>query len=216
MENQIIPEAPQSRADKIFFIIFGLLLFGSVFFTYYRIMLQKNYVVEAQVDCDPYTQKCFVWECDPASTIPGEACTGDPEEDSWYYNLAKRNAANIPLCDPEKDESCTPMLCESGEKDCEEIYCNEENKLEQEVECNDPEEYAKNNPPEEESVGDEEAECEEGDVECEAAECEEGDVECEAEDTEDLPAEEDSLDNSQSDPTQTDTVTPADVTPPIK
>ena len=196
-------EAPQSRANKTFFIIFGLLLFGSIFFTYYRIMIQKNYVVEAQVDCDPYTQKCFVWECDPASTVPGEACTGDPEEDVWYYNLAKRNAANIPLCDPEKDESCAPLLCEPGEKDCEEIYCNEENKLEQEVECNDPVEYAKNNPPEEESAGDEEAECEEGDVECEA------------ESAEDASGDEDSLDDSQTDPTQTDAATPADTTPPV-
>jgi hypothetical protein len=205
MENQMIPEAPQSRADKTFFIIFGLLLFGSIFFTYYRIMIQKNYVVEAQVDCDPYAQKCFVWECDPASTVPGESCTGDPEEDSWYYNLAKRNAANIPLCDPEKDENCTPMVCDpSREKDCEEVYCDAVTKVEQEVECSDPVEYTKENPPEEETSDEE------------AVACEEGDSECEAESAEDASGEEDSLDDSQVDPTQTDTVTPANTTPPIK
>jgi hypothetical protein len=179
MDNQSLPETAQPFADKIFFIIFGFLLFGSVFFTFYRTIIAKDYIVEAQVDCDPYEKACFVWECDPASTVEGEACTGDPEKDIWYYNLAKRNAANVPLCDPEKDESCAPLLCEPGEKDCEEIYCNQENKLEQEAECNDPLEYTKNNPPEEES-----------DLSAEEIVCEEGDTECEAESAEDVSGEE--------------------------
>ncbi|MFA5961292.1 MAG: hypothetical protein WC848_01245 [Parcubacteria group bacterium] len=170
--NQIdLPEEQSTKSGKIFFLVFGLLIAGSVFATYLRIMVQKNYTIEAQTECDPYTQKCFAWFCDPASDVDGEACTGDPDNDNWYYKLSKRNASKIPLCDPVTDETCQPMLCDPGEKDCEDIYCNEENKIEQEVECSDPEEYTKNNPPEEEDAIDESTEtCASDDAECQANE----------------------------------------------
>ncbi|HRY82871.1 MAG TPA: hypothetical protein P5232_04215 [Candidatus Moranbacteria bacterium] len=153
------------KKSKIFFAVLFLLIAGSVALTYWRIMIKKDYVVEAQTDCDPETQKCFIWECDPASTVEGEACTGDEENDIWYYQIARRNASLIPLCDPDKDENCLPMDCDpSTENDCEIIFCNDENKIEQEVECNDPEEYLKNNPAEEdEDLSEEDETGDEGD-----------------------------------------------------
>lgn len=160
------PEMEQSKSSKIFFIIFGLLIIGSVFVTYYRTVIAKNYLIEAQTDCDPYAQKCFVWECDPASDVDGEKCTGDPEKDIWYYNLVERNASRIPLCDP-ADENCKALVCGDNEPDCQYIFCDDQTKVAQEVECSDPVEYTKENPPEEESSSDE-ATCEEGDTECEA------------------------------------------------
>jgi hypothetical protein len=193
METQSSTEAPQSKSGKIFFIVFGLLILGSIFATYYRIMIKKNYIIEAQVDCDPYENKCFIWECDPASDVVGEKCTGDAEKNIWYYNLAKRNASKIPLCDSETDDTCAPMICDSEEKDCEQIYCNEENAVEQEATCSDPVEYTKNNPLEEEDdLSGEEVQCEEGDVECEAgsaeAECAPDDAECESGTDQDEPS----------------------------
>lgn len=156
--------------------------------------MKKDYVIENQIDCDPYADACFIWECDPESTVEGEACTGDPEADIWYYQIARRSAANIPLCDPETDETCDPWTCAEGEKDCEAILCDETTKVDQGVECSDHVQYAIDNPIEEEAVeceeGDEEClaaleetACEEGDEEClaaeeEAVECEEGDTEC--------------------------------------
>jgi hypothetical protein len=178
-------EEKEVRSGKIFFLVFGLIIFTSVFATYYRIMIQKNYTIEAQVDCDPYEKACFVWQCDPESDVEGEACTGDPELDVWYYNLAKRSASKIPLCDPATDETCTPMLCEPEEKDCVEIFCNEENKLEQEAECNDPEKYTLENPPEEEVDESSEEEA----LTTDGLECAEGDAECETVSTEDLAEE---------------------------
>jgi hypothetical protein len=181
------PEEKETKSGKIFFIIFGLLIFGSVFATFYRTVIKKNYTVEAQTDCDPYTQKCFVWQCDPASDVEGEKCTGDAEKDIWYYKLSRRNASKIPLCDPNKDENCTPMICDTSEKDCEEIFCDDETKVAQEVECRDPVEYTRDNPLEEETATDETT-CAEGDTECEAnsatdssaeeAECAPDDAQC--------------------------------------
>jgi len=128
------------------------------------------------VDCDPYAEKCFIWNCDPESTVEGEACTGEMETDVWYYKIVKRNASRIPLCDPETDEECQPFLCDPEEPECGETLCDEETAAEGEI-CTDPEEYALNNPMEEEEL-----ECDpEVDEECEAVECDpETDEECEA------------------------------------
>jgi len=156
------------KKSKILLAIFLLLIAGSVAFTYYRIMIKKDYLISSQVDCDPYTEKCFIWNCNPESTVEGEACTGDPEVDVWYYKIAKRNASRIPLCNPEEDENCQPFLCEAGELECTETLCSQETVAEGET-CNDPEEYALNNPVEEEEL-----ECDpEVDEECPVEETEE-------------------------------------------
>lgn len=167
------------KKSKILLAVFFLLIAGSVAFTYYRIMLKKDYLISSQIDCDPYTEKCFIWNCDPESTVEGEACTGDPEMDVWYYKIAQRNASRIPLCNPETDETCQPFLCDLGEPECAEVLCDSETVAKGEI-CNDPEEYALNNPVEEEEL-----ECDpEVDEECEEVACDpEVDGECPVEET---------------------------------
>jgi hypothetical protein len=177
--------------SRILFWVLALLIVASVSVTYYRIMIKRDYVIESQFDCDPYEKACFVWQCDPTSTVEGEACKGNPDEDIWYYALAKRKAANIPLCDPKVDENCDPWTCSEGEKDCSETFCDQTTKIAQKVECSDPVQYAIDNPVEEQSdcapddaeclAGEEAAACEEGDEECLAAQestCAEDDEEC--------------------------------------
>lgn len=147
------------KKSKILIAVFLILILISVGITYWRIMVKRDYVIESQIDCDPYAEECFTWECDPESDAEGEACTGDPEMDVWYYKLARRNAANIPLCDPEKDETCDPWTCPEGEKDCEQILCDETTAEEQGAECNDPEIYTLENPVKEECDSEEDEEC---------------------------------------------------------
>lgn len=142
--------------------IFGLLIAASVGVTFWRIMIKKDYIIEAEADCDPTLETCFVYECDPEA----EECTGDPTEDISYYKILRRNAANIPLCDP-VDENCEALTCPEGEAECEMVLCSDETKTEEDV-CNDPVQYVLDNPVEEEVV-----ECEEGDEECLAAQEEE-------------------------------------------
>lgn len=188
------------KKSRVLLWVFALLIVASVGVTFWRIMIKKDYVIEAQVDCDPYENECFVWECDPASTVEGEACTGDAESDTWYFNVVRRNASKIPLCDPETDESCDPWTCGENEKDCEAVFCDETNMEEQyATACVDPIQFAIDNPVEDEEV----IECEEGDEEClasqseevtcdpSAAEAGEGDEECLAtEESEDAVPEE--------------------------
>lgn len=177
METSETPKENQNitldKKSKILFVIIALLIVGSVAVTFWRYMVKRDYIVQAQTDCDPETENCFVWQCDPESDEEGYACTGDPEEDIWYYKIIRRNAKNIPLCDP-NDEECTALVCETGEAECSEELCTESNVPEGET-CNDPVQYLIDNPPEEE-------ECAEDDEEClaeeESVECEEGDEEC--------------------------------------
>lgn len=138
--------AKKIPAGKMYLIIVGIIMVGSILATYTRIIIQKNYTIESQVDCDPYVHNCFVWRCDPESIVEGEKCTGDPKIDIQYYNLVKRIASNIPRCDPDKDENCLPMLCDKSEKKCESIFC-----VENDIrgECSDPIIFSENNPPEE-------------------------------------------------------------------
>lgn len=172
-------------------MIIGLLIAASVAVTYWRYMVKRDYIVQAQTDCDPETEKCFIWKCNPASDVEGEACTGDPEADIWYYKIVRRNAKNIPLCDP-NDEECTALVCTEGEAGCSEDLCTPENMPEGET-CNDPQQYLLENPPEDEE------ECAEDDEECLAeqeaagAECEEGDEECAAESEECAPDDQECL-----------------------
>lgn len=183
------------KKSKILLLAFLVLVTVVVAFTYYRYMIKRDYVIEAQADCDPYAEACFIWQCDPKSSEEGEACTGDPEEDIWYYKIVKRNAMNVPLCDP-NDEECDALTCEPAlEKDCEIILCDEETAIEQETECNDPEEYALENPYECDPEEDEECVLEEEDLSAEEAESENGEEDIEEEGEENLTDE--SADSSE-------------------
>jgi hypothetical protein len=167
------PEITLDSKSKVFFVVLGLLIAGSVAVTCYKYMVKRDYIIQAATDCDPESETCFVWECDPESLVEGEACTGVPDNDIWYYKNIERKANQMPLCDP-NDENCDALACEENNPDCQEILCNEENVPEGET-CNNPEQYKIDNPPEEDSE-----ECAPDDEECLLAqeECAPDDQEC--------------------------------------
>jgi len=158
------------KKSKILILVFLLLIVASVAVTYYRIFIKRDYIISAEMDCDPLEENCYLWICDPA--VDGEGyCTGDPEEDTWYYKILNRKAYNIPMCDP-SDEECEALMCPEGEADCEILNCEEG-----EEDCVTSEQYLIENP---DAL---EEECEEDDEEClleegDETECEEGDEEC--------------------------------------
>ena len=159
--NEVQVEKEHSLAEKFLLIIFILLVVGSVGYTYWKIMIKRDYVIVAQdyLNCDPYAEKCFVHVCNPSPDVDGpESCTGNPEEDTWYFRNVSRMAYNIPDCDP-NDENCTALICNEGEAGCYYEYCNESNVSEGDV-CNDPVRYAIDNPVEEECNPEEDEECE--------------------------------------------------------
>ena len=121
--------------SKIFFLVFFLAIVSTVGVAYYRFIFAKNYSIEAQSECDPSKDACFVHVCDPEA----EECTGDKTEDTSYYKVMNRLAKNIPLCDP-NTAGCEAMICPQGEEGCEETLCSEDTWIEGDT-CNDPEIY---------------------------------------------------------------------------
>lgn len=115
--------------SKILYGFLAAILILSSSASYYRFMVLNDYIVEAQVDCDPTLESCFVWECDPS--VESE-CTGNEEEDTWHFKYAYRNAGNIPEC---TDDTCSPFECSSAnEADCSEVTCNEDSRQKYEIE----------------------------------------------------------------------------------
>lgn len=147
------------KKSKILIGAFIFLIFTSVALTYYRVMIKRDYIIEGQVDCDPTGETCFTYVCDPEI----EECTGDPEEDTWYYKVVRKNAGRVPLCDP-NDEGCEALACAENEPECETVLCTEETKGE-DGECSNPETYLAEYPQDEDV-----SECEEDDQECMEAE----------------------------------------------
>lgn len=133
------------KKSKIFFVVFFLLIAGSIGAAYYRYFVLRDYMIEAQASCDPFTENCFVYVCDPSV----EECTGDPEEDTSYYKNISRNAKNIPLCDP-VEEGCEALVCPVDEVDCTVTLCDADTASEGEV-CNDPAVYASLHPEEDDA-----------------------------------------------------------------
>lgn len=122
--------------SKVFFWGMALLIVLSVSASYYRFMVLHDYVVEAQIDCDPTFESCFVWECDPS--IEGE-CTGNEDDDTWYYKYAYRNAKNITDCE-DGDMTCQFTCTSGGEDECAEVLCTSESIVTYDIdgECTNP------------------------------------------------------------------------------
>lgn len=137
------------KKSKILFTILALMAAVSVGATYYKIMIQRDYQIVAQISCDPAAESCFTHTCDPEY----EECSDIPEENISYYKLINKNAANITICDSSKGEECAELACEAGEQNCEITLCSEETA--EDDPCSNPEEYLQTQTQQEEqsSVG---------------------------------------------------------------
>lgn len=122
----------------VFFVI--VIIVAAISFRKYFIL--KDYLIKAQADCDPATEKCFMITCDPTTD---DQCPKDPAEQTSYYKYVEKKASTIPSCDPNSPD-CPALEC-TDKEDCKEILCDDSTKNEDET-CNDPAEYNKNNPEE--------------------------------------------------------------------
>lgn len=122
-----------SKLNWIFFILFFLLIIGSISITFVKIVIQKDYQIIAETSCNPESEQCFVYICDP---VEDSTCPIDEAERIYYYKIISKKAANIALCEASTDKiGCdTELSCTSEEIDCSYTYCNP-NKLATGEEC---------------------------------------------------------------------------------
>lgn len=89
---------------------------------FYRVFVLEAYTITAQVDCDPLTESCFVYECEE----------GDVEcEGSVYYKYAEVPASKT-SCNTE-DPRCLYNLTCKEEEGCVSTYCDPETVSEDEM-----------------------------------------------------------------------------------
>lgn len=112
-------------ANKIFYSILIVLILGSVGFTFWRIVLQKDYQIVAEVSCDPATESCFHYEGVVCTDLTDTDCV--PEE-AYDYKLISKKAATIYACEQTAEKlGCTEELsCLENEADCDYTYCDPE------------------------------------------------------------------------------------------
>ncbi len=112
--------------NRIFYIVFALLIIGSVGFTFYRIVILKDYQIVAETSCDPATEACFHYAPEPCATDDTE-CLSVPAEEPYDYKLISKKASSI------YEEELT---CLEDEEDCSYTFCDSENLAEGE-ECSE-------------------------------------------------------------------------------
>ncbi len=134
-------EVSTNCKKSFFWLVFFLSAIAlSVGLAFFRFIVLSDYTIRSQVDCDPYTEACFIYQCDPAA----EVCSENPEENISFYKLLDRNARNIPRCNP-SSEGCEALACPENEKGCTVKLCDIV-AAEEGVLCNDPVDYSSKNP----------------------------------------------------------------------
>jgi hypothetical protein len=128
-------ETKMASQSKAFFLVFFLLIAGSLAAATHRFFVVRSYAIQGHAACDPSEQVCFTAFCDP----DGEECSGDVQEDATYYKIVRKRAADVAVCVP-GDEACDPLACREGQKGCTETLCDPDRLGEGEV-CSDPETF---------------------------------------------------------------------------
>jgi hypothetical protein len=111
--------------NKIFYTILILLILGSVGFTFWRIIVEKDYQIVAEVSCDPAVESCFHYEPEICA-MDDYDCLSAPIEEAYDYKLINKKAANIYACEQteEKTDCGEELSCLEGEENCEYTYCD--------------------------------------------------------------------------------------------
>ena len=102
--------------NRVFYTILILLILGSVGVTFYKIVIQKDYQIVAEVSCDPAVEKCLHYD---GVTCDGSDSTCVPEE-AYDYKMISKNAATIYACEQTAEKlGCGEELsCVQNEPNC--------------------------------------------------------------------------------------------------
>jgi hypothetical protein len=110
--------------NKIFYTILILLIIASVGVTFWRIVIVKDYQIEAEVSCDPAIESCFHYEPEPCAMDDYECVP----EDAYDYKLISKNAGTIYACEQtdEKIGCAEELSCLDNEVNCTYTLCDAE------------------------------------------------------------------------------------------
>ena len=118
-------EKKSSLGNKIFYTILILLIIASVGVTFWRIVIVKDYQIEAEVSCDPAVESCFYYqpvECD----LMDYECLSQTPEEAYDYKMISKNAGIIYACEQTEEKlGCSEELsCLENEPKCSYTLCD--------------------------------------------------------------------------------------------
>lgn len=103
------------RKSKVLLIVLGLLIIWSVWATYDRVIIKRDYLISLQLPCDTVIESCFVSEFEDEET--GQMITD-------YYKIIEKPAYALPACQPADAECLSAVTCAPEEPNCQIIYCD--------------------------------------------------------------------------------------------
>lgn len=104
--------------SKLAFAGFLLILGLAAWLTYDRIFVEKDYLIEYSVACDPYVSSCFALTCEE----------GDENCEVTYYATAIKRAKDLSIACGQTllDECEAAAQCIPTDTHCEIQYCEED------------------------------------------------------------------------------------------
>lgn len=125
-ENKIGTEKRETFQTRWFFVVFFVIVLLSVFATFYRVFIARNYSVMIETVCYPETESCFARGiCDTEDQVCME---GDTPVETSFYKTVERKAYAFPNeCASGSMDSpaCIDLSCRARESDCTETLCAE-------------------------------------------------------------------------------------------
>ncbi len=92
---------------KDIFLIFLLLflIFISILYSYNNFYTNRNFIIEAELPCDPKTHSCFIGDCENTNLECNES------EIYYFYLIKKKSSTKIPLKECLGGELCELKYC---------------------------------------------------------------------------------------------------------
>lgn len=83
--------------------------------SYTRFVVENDYIVAYEGDCDPYTESCYLW------------CEDDECSEPFYFSVIERHAAEIySLCGEDVTVCDDAYYCDESVEYCEIYFCDAE------------------------------------------------------------------------------------------
>jgi hypothetical protein len=108
-----------------FFVVFFGIIFLSVFVTFYRIFVLRDYLITLEAVCSPETEVCFARNI--CATEDQSCAEGDTPTGVSFYKTVERKAFAFPkecASGPSDSPVCADLSCRQGEMNCTETFCS--------------------------------------------------------------------------------------------
>ena len=97
-----------------FSVIIVLLLLLLASSSYVRFIVQNDYLVSFEGECDPYSESCY------------EGCEDEECTEVYYYSIIERHASELSnLCGSDISDCDDAFVCQPAVENCSVTYCDE-------------------------------------------------------------------------------------------